>query len=539
MKENDIEKQTKKTPGKTVPAKKLRWILLVLVVFLGAIGYSFWRKSSNPRESDRNLNMYTAKRGDLTISRTESGDIKSLNSVDIKCEVEGHTTIIYIVDEGIYVTPEDVNNGMILVELDSSDIKQRLTQQKVTFLNAEASFTDANESLDIQKKQNDSDIKAGQMKVKFALMDLQKYLGEIVAEKLLSGTTNPGSDPNEIASLIEAPNLEGEALQKLRELDGNIYLQKQKLELAKSKLDWTEKLYEKEYVSLNDKEADRLDKEIKDIDLKKAQTDMKLFKLYKFPKEAVTFFSDLEEAKRELERIQARARSELARALAKLQSSEATYLLQKERLAKLEKQLEACTIKAPAPGQVTYYQGRNRWSRTPIAVGEAVRERQKIICIPDSSQMKTEVKVHETWIDKVEPNQPARITVAAFPEKKFTGKVLKKAPLADPENWMNPDLKVYATDVSIDGTHDFLKTGMTAKVEIIVQVLKDIISVPIQAVVSKEDKKVCYMMKNNRVELREVETGEFNDNFVEIKSGLAEGEKVLLNPPRLGEAEKE
>jgi multidrug efflux pump subunit AcrA (membrane-fusion protein) len=35
---------------------------------------------------------------------------------------------------------------------------------------------------------------------------------------------------------------------------------------------------------------------------------------------------------------------------------------------------------------------------------------------------------------------------------------------------------------------------------------------------------------------REVETGLFNDNFVEIKSGLAEGEKVLLNPPRVSES---
>ena len=36
---------------------------------------------------------------------------------------------------------------------------------------------------------------------------------------------------------------------------------------------------------------------------------------------------------------------------------------------------------------------------------------------------------------------------------------------------------------------------------------------------------------------REVETGSFNNDFVEIKSGLVEGDKVLLNPPRLGELE--
>jgi multidrug efflux pump subunit AcrA (membrane-fusion protein) len=150
--------------------------------------------------------------------------------------------------------------------------------------------------------------------------------------------------------------------------------------------------------------------------------------------------------------------------------------------------------------------------------------------------MKVEVKIHETWIDKIEPNQPAEITIEAFPDKTFTGRVLKKAPLADAENWLNPDLKVYATDIAIDGTHDALKTGMTGKVTVIIDKLQDVLYVPIQSVVTVEDKKICYVA-GSPAQKREVETGLFNDNFVEIKSGLAEGEKVLLNPPKWTEPE--
>ena len=47
-----------------------------------------------------------------------------------------------------------------------------------------------------------------------------------------------------------------------------------------------------------------------------------------------------------------------------------------------------------------------------------------------------------------------------------------------------------------------------------------------------DKKKVCYVKTSKGTKEREVETGLFNDDFVEIKSGLAEGEKVLLNPPR-------
>ncbi len=150
--------------------------------------------------------------------------------------------------------------------------------------------------------------------------------------------------------------------------------------------------------------------------------------------------------------------------------------------------------------------------------------------------MKVEIKVHETWIDKVQPEQQAKITVAAFPDETFTGKVLKKAPLADPEDWINPDHKVYTTDVSIDGTHDSLKTGMTAKVEIMIEELEEVIIVPVQTVISRGGKKFCYVLASQEAEPREVETGGFNNDFVEIKSGLLEGEKVLLNPPRLTES---
>jgi HlyD family secretion protein len=115
--------------------------------------------------------------------------------------------------------------------------------------------------------------------------------------------------------------------------------------------------------------------------------------------------------------------------------------------------------------------------------------------------------------------------------------VLKKAPLADAEDWLNPDLKVYATDIGIDGTHDNLKTGMTGKVTIIIDKLPDVLYVPIQSVVTIDDKKICYV-SGSPAQKRQVETGLFNDNFVQIKSGLAEGEKVLLNPPKWTEPEK-
>jgi len=536
-----VEKQANKTTGKSVLRKRLRRILIFAAVVV-AIGASIflWRLFGRTKGANKELGTYTVRRDDLPITVTENGDIKAIKSKEIKSEVEGRTRIISIVDEGTIITAEDVNNGKVLVKLDSSDIEQKLTQQEVQFLSAEATYTDANESLDIQKKQNESDIKAGQLKVRFALMDLQKYLGEVVTEKLMSGATNPGPEHNEIASAIKAPQLGGEALQKLREMDNNITLAESRFENKSDELMWTERLYKKQYVAETKLKADQLEVQSLKIQVDKAKTAKDLFVKYEFPKQAEKLLSDHEEAKRELERIEARARSKLTQAQARLKSSQATYLLQKRQLEKLQKQLKACTIKAPAPGQVVYGSSEEPWYRQDrqIEEGASIYERQNIISIPDPSEMKVEIKVHETWIDKVKVDQEANITVAAFPDEAFTGNVLKKAPLAAQQWFLSQDLKVYKTDVSIDGTHGFIKTGMSAKVEIIIDELQDVLIVPIQAVITQEGKKVCYCLTKSGPEKREVETGAFNNDFVEIKSGLAEGEKVLLNPPRPGELEE-
>jgi HlyD family secretion protein len=541
MKITNAEKQSNKVTGKSGLAGRFLLILIsvAVVVAIGVFGFLRQRPGGSD-DSNPSTGLYIVKRGDLTISVTESGSIKSIKSEDIKSKVEGHATIVNIVPEGTTITAEDVNNGKVLVELDSSTLKEQLAQRKIDIAGAEATFADANESYLIQVKQNESDITAADLKVRFALMDLQKYVGETVAQKALD---EKNLDPNShidtalLLKEIEDHNTGGEASQKLKELQDNIALAQSTLERASGKLDWSEKLRLKEYVSETELLADRLEVQSLTIKRDQAVIALDLFRRYDFPKQVEQLQSDYNEAKRELERVQASARSKLAQAEAKLISARATYELQMQRLEKLHSQIDACVIKAPAVGQVVYWSSTERWSRVKIEQGAEVSEGYKIITIPDASEMKVEIKVHETWIDKIEPNQPAKITVAAFPEKTFTGRVLKKAPLADQTDFLNPDLKVYLTDVSIEGANEDLKTGMTADVEVIINELHNVLYVPIQSVTTVEEKKVCYVM-GSAIERREVETGLFNENFVEIKSGLNEGEKVLLNPPKWTAPEK-
>jgi multidrug efflux pump subunit AcrA (membrane-fusion protein) len=163
-----------------------------------------------------------------------------------------------------------------------------------------------------------------------------------------------------------------------------------------------------------------------------------------------------------------------------------------------------------------------------------VRKGQKIFTIPNSDLMGVELRVHEASVNMVHRNQPVEVTVEALPDLVFQGKVLSVAPLPDPQHgWLDPGVKVYTTQVSIDGKHDVLKPGMSAKVKIFVDQLNDVKIVPVQVVANRSGKKVCYVVNDEGLEQREVQTGLFNDTFVEITEGLEAGEKVLLVPPRV------
>jgi hypothetical protein len=171
-----------------------------------------------------------------------------------------------------------------------------------------------------------------------------------------------------------------------------------------------------------------------------------------------------------------------------------------------------------------------------IAEGETVTEGQTILSMPDTATMIAEISVHETEIDKVQVGQAATIVMDAFPDRVLEGEVTEVGSLPDQQRgFLNPDLKVYKTLVTIDGSHDFLKSRMSCKVTILVDNLEDVIIVPIQVVSNRRGKKVCYVLTDSGPEEREVRTGLFNDMFVQVIEGLDAGDEVMLNPPLFSE----
>jgi multidrug resistance efflux pump len=332
-------------------------------------------------------------------------------------------------------------------------------------------------------------------------MDFQKYLGETLANHIID-TAKEANDPNvDITDLInineilrDANNLEGQSSQDINGWNDKIKLASANYANATYQLEGTQELFDANYVAKIELDRDKLSKDSYEIQKEEAIVSLNLYKLYDFPKQVQTFLSAYFESKRNLERTYARARSQLAQAKSQLESAKDRRDLQSDRLDKSKKQFAACIIKAPAPGLVVYGSSMDNMSRYRgaglIAPGETVFQRQTIITLPDTSSMMAEIAVHESSVDKIKPGQKATIIMDAFPDQTFNGEVIKVASLPDQQrNWLSPDIKVYTTQVGIEGIHSFLKPGMSARVEIFVDYAPNALVVPIRSSPTEAAKK--------------------------------------------------
>jgi hypothetical protein len=105
---------------------------------------------------------------------------------------------------------------------------------------------------------------------------------------------------------------------------------------------------------------------------------------------------------------------------------------------------------------------------------------------------------------------------------------------AGAQDWFAADVKLYKTVVTIDEPGAGLKPGMSAEVTILAQqTTGPVLNVPVQAVLAAGKGRFCFVLNDNDVQVREVTLGMIGDRGVEIRSGLEEGDRVLLSPRAL------
>jgi HlyD family secretion protein len=442
--------------------------------------------------------VFDVQRGPLMISVTESGTINYREKLVIKSEVEGKTVILFVVPEGI-----DVKKGDLLIRLDASSLEDEKMQQQIAVLNAEAAYIRARENMAVAKSQAESDVSKAKLDLRFAQLDLNKYL-------------------------------EGEYPQELQQAEAEISVAKEELQRAEDRLTWSKRLHRDGYITLTELQADELAANRKQIDVKLAEGRLQLLKEYTYMRKLKELRSNLKQARESLDRSKRKAVADTVQAQAEFKAKESEFNRQKMKLQKIINQIAKCLIKAPVDGMVVYATtGKSkRHSKGPIEKGLEVIEGQELIHMPTTSSMMAEVNIRESSLNKVKQGMPVQITVDAFSEKTFSGRVGKIGLFPDSTMaWLNPDLKVYRSEVYLDGNASMLRPGMTCRIEIVIDEYSDTLYIPVQSVVRIQDKHVAYVSGPNSIELRQIEVGMDNDRMIRVLSGLSEGEKVLLIPP--------
>jgi RND family efflux transporter MFP subunit len=236
---------------------------------------------------------------------------------------------------------------------------------------------------------------------------------------------------------------------------------------------------------------------------------------------------DYEKALRTLKQDSMDLRTKTEQAKAKMREVGSDLERQRNKLKTVQEVMGNFTIKAPAAGMVIYIKD---WQGKKRAVGSQVSPWDPAVAtLPDLSIMESQTYVNEIDVRKLAVGQPVSLTLDADPSKRLQGKVVAVAGVG--EQRPNSDAKVFEVKIAVEKPDTTLRPGMTTGNAIETFAIKNVLHIPLEAVMNEGGVPFVFKKGGVRVTKQEVETGAMNDDEVVITRGLDEGDRVLLSPP--------
>jgi multidrug efflux pump subunit AcrA (membrane-fusion protein) len=551
-------------PRKWGRGARLLAAVAVLAV-VGVAGGGSWLLFGGGNKNRTDLVLHTVKHENLQLTITERGQLESAENSEVVCRVKARsanstiaTIIRWVIDEGA-----EVKRGEKLVDLDDSGLYEQLKTQKITLDKAKADWVSSEEAYKIVMSQNESDLETARLNLDLARIALAQYV-------------------------------EGDYIQAKRDIEGRMVMANSDLEMWEERAAWSARMSKpgRRYVTAAQAQSDAARKVSAQIALDKVKEEMRVLEKYTAPKTTKELKGKVDEAERALGRTLKQAKAKEVQADVDRKSKQSIYEQESVRYADIETEIKKCVILSPQDGLVVYFvpeQSRfgSGSQQSIVAQGEPVREGQKLMRIPDLTKMMVNTRVHEAMVSRVrgekwektgysesveagmllqprawdrllygraflgvrerfieknrdlemrmvEGGQRAVVRVDAQADKPLAAHVKTVATVASQQDWLSADVKVYATMVSIDETLPGLKPGMSAEVKVFTDSHKEhVLTVPLQAILGSVEmgkKRKCFVMTPEGAQEREIELGLSNDQKAEVKSGLEEGEEVVLNP---------
>lgn len=465
---------------------------VTLVLLMGTVS------SKGTEKSRSEETLFRARKDNLLITVKENGYLKAKNSEKIIPKFKREGVIMSLVEEGKQVTEGDV-----LVEFDKTDLQNQIDELENKLIQYETEHEAAVAGLEIQKKDNTAQIQKAELAFDLAKKTLQKYV-------------------------------EGDAPNARRKANLEVERSESEHQRAKDKYDQVPSLLAEGFLTIEQKEEERIRLREAEIKLENARTELELLEKFTRPMEMAQKESDVRDKEREARRTEENAKINVKEKEARVTQATRQVQSTKNRLKKLKEEFDHMTIKAPKDGVVMYGDPKQPWNNDNIKVGGRVWNGMTLLTIPDLSEMQCLVEIHEADINKVLDGQHVDITVDTHKGQQFTGTVTKVAKVASSSNWWSRagSNKQFPVEVTMEMNDVELRAGITGKVEIRIEELEDVLVIPIHSVHNEEGDVFCFIQNGEDVERKNLELGKNNEHYVEVKEGLQEGDRVLLFDPR-------
>jgi multidrug efflux pump subunit AcrA (membrane-fusion protein) len=490
------------------PSRRGRWVFLAITMLLPTGGGAAWLLIPGLHPARPDLVLHKVKHENLLQTIVERGEMQSADNRDIACQVNhealcgSKTTIKWVIEDGT-----KVKKGDKLLELDSAKLEDLKRTQGIARDKAENDYIFAEATLK---------------------GDLKDYATQLATAKRAVAVARLGLDEYR----------DGTYPQTLKDYNSQILQAEADLEQNKDYTAYVDRMVNKKFMSQGQAQAAHAKLLGSELNLSKLNEQKRVLVNYTGPKETQTRQGVLDDAIGKLEalRIVADAKETQDRNDAK--TKKAIFDQEQKKYDEIQKEILKCVVTAPQNGLVIYYQSvqsrrGSGSSQSIIAENEPVTLNQKLMQMPDLDNMLVNTRIHEALVSKVHPGQRVKIRPHSFPGVILDGRVKSVANVAAQQDWFSSDVKVYEAMIEIQTPIEGLKPGMSAVVTISTDVrASNVLAVPIQAIVripEKGAKFKVFVKTPTGIEEKMVEVGISDEKMVEIKSGLNEGDEVVLN----------
>lgn len=190
----------------------------------------------------------------------------------------------------------------------------------------------------------------------------------------------------------------------------------------------------------------------------------------------------------------------------------------KEEIQKLKRLKEQLIVDSQLDGIVTDIQEGT------------YKEGEKILTIKSNEPLLVKGKISEYQMQSVSPNLSAVLKIEALNNQKFEGVVTKigRTPLQKPT--IENEESEYPVFIQINEVNESIVEGFHTTIDIILEKRTDVLTLPIHSVVKKDKQTYAYVLEDGKLNKRLIMLGLQEDNYIEVKKGIKQGEHVVFQP---------